>query len=274
MPASSYSELRLAPLFSAYLKRYVTVDLLLPPSYAHSRRRYPLLLVNDGQDLGRLRFKATLNRLVRRQQIQELLVAAVHAGDRIQEYGLSGHADYLRRGARARQYAAFISKELLPVLDDTFRLDLESAINGVAGCSLGGLSALDLAWQFPQWFRCVGVFSGSLWWRSRPYGPGFDETRHRLAHQMVRHSPQRPGLRFWFQAGTHDETADRNSNGVIDSIDDTLDLISELVRKGYRPFHDIAYCEVQNGKHHPQTWARALPCLLRWGWGLTKTNCC
>ncbi|MCS6991341.1 MAG: esterase family protein [Chitinophagales bacterium] len=267
-------ELRLPSLYSDYLKRQVIADVLVPPAYAKSRRRYPLLLLNDGQDLGRLRLKATLSRLFQKQQIHELIVVAVHAGDRLQEYGITGHPDYQRRGSRARQYAQFISRELLPFLDQTFRLDLETAVNGVAGCSLGGLSALDLAWQFPQWFRCVGVFSGSLWWRSRPYGPNFDENRHRIAHLMIRNSTQRPGLRFWFQAGTHDETADRNNNGIIDAIDDTLDLITELVHKGYRPFRDVTYCEVLQGRHHPSTWAKVMPCFLQWGWGLKPRSCC
>ena len=34
-----------------------------------------------------------------------------------------------------------------------------------------------------------------------------------------------PGLKFFFQCGNMDETMDRNKNGIIDSIDDTLDLI-------------------------------------------------
>lgn len=274
MASNSYVEVRLTPLYSANLKRSVTVDLLLPPAYTQSRRRYPLLLLNDGQDLGRLRLKATLNRLVRNRQIQELVVAAVHAGDRLQEYGLSSQPDYQKRGARARLYAAFITRELLPLLHDSFRLEAKPAVTAVAGCSLGGLSALDLAWNHPQWFGHVGIFSGSLWWRSRPYGPDFDETRHRIAHLMVRNSSRRPPLRFWFQAGTQDESADRNQNGIIDAIDDTLDLIAELVKKGYRPFHDIQYCEVFNGKHHPATWARVLPCFLRWVWGINRNQSC
>ncbi len=43
------------------------------------------------------------------------------------------------------------------------------------------------------------------------------------------------GMKFFFECGTLDEAGDRNNNGIIDSIDDTKDLISALVDKGYDP---------------------------------------
>src|SRR6185295_18081017 len=107
-------------------------------------------------------------------------------------------------------------------LTEYFRLDLNSGCNAIAGFSLGGLSAFDIGWSHPEWFQRIGVFSGSLWWRTRAYEDGYNETRHRIMHNVVRSSTYKKGLKFWFQAGTLDETADRNQNGVIDSIDDTL----------------------------------------------------
>ncbi|HRG08691.1 MAG TPA: esterase family protein, partial [Cyclobacteriaceae bacterium] len=64
--------------------------------------------------------------------------------------------------------------------------------------------------------------------------------------------------------GLLDEQSDRNKNSVIDSIDDTLDLIVELTKKGYRPFHDIHYLELPQGAHDLPTWGRALPEFLKW----------
>jgi hypothetical protein len=64
-----------------------------------------------------------------------------------------------------------------------------------------------------------------------------------------------------------DETMDRNNNGIIDSIDDTLDLINELVRKGYNRDDDIFYLEMPEGRHDVATWSRAMPVFLKWGWG-------
>ncbi len=64
-----------------------------------------------------------------------------------------------------------------------------------------------------------------------------------------------------------DETEDRNNNGIIDSIDDTLGLIEELKNKGYKLPDDIQYLELKEGRHDVKTWAKAMPAFLQWGWG-------
>ena len=74
-----------------------------------------------------------------------------------------------------------------------------------------------------------------------------------------------PGMKFFFECGTVDETEDRNENGIIDSIDDTKDLISALTDKGYDPQLDIFYHEIEGGKHDIATWALAFPVFLKWG---------
>jgi enterochelin esterase-like enzyme len=135
-----------------------------------------------------------------------------------------------------------------------------------AGFSLGGLSALDMTWNYPDFFRQAGVFSGSLWWRSVDQNdPAYRDDQHRIMQQVIRKGELRPGLRFFFQSGNMDETADRNHNGIIDSIDDTLDLIKELEAKGYDRQKDIHYLELADGKHDIPTWGRAMPNFLRWG---------
>ncbi|HEX3025127.1 MAG TPA: hypothetical protein VHP12_07945 [Chitinophagaceae bacterium] len=53
---------------------------------------------------------------------------------------------------------------------------------------------------------------------------------------------------------------------MIDSIDDTLDLIVELKTKGYTEQH-IKYLELKDGMHDVVTWAKAFPEFLKWGWG-------
>ena len=67
-----------------------------------------------------------------------------------------------------------------------------------------------------------------------------------------------------------DETADRNNNGIIDSIDDTRGSILELTNKGYKEPEDIYYLELKEGRHDITTWAKAFPAFLIWGWGRTN----
>jgi enterochelin esterase family protein len=97
-------------------------------------------------------------------------------------------------------------------------------------------------------------------------GKGYTDAA-RIAHALVRETSTRPGLKFWLQTGTKDETADRNKNGIIDSIDDTIDLIKELETKGYKRPEDIRYVEVVGGSHNTETWAKAMPKFLVWAFG-------
>lgn len=70
-------------------------------------------------------------------------------------------------------------------------------------------------------------------------------------------------LSFWFECGTNDETTDRNNNGIIDSIEDTLELIDELHLIGYSK-ESTAYVEVENGEHNFDTWKNVFSDFLDW----------
>ena len=66
-------------------------------------------------------------------------------------------------------------------------------------------------------------------------------------------------MKFFFECGEHDEEEDRNHNGVIDSIDDTIDLMRLLLLKGYREGRDFYYLQVPDGRHDVASWSRAFP---------------
>lgn len=252
-------------LLSQRLHRAVELTVLLPPGYEQTKRPFPVLYLNDGQDIPRLHLQRVLDSLFKKGTVPPFVVVGIHANqDRLQEYGTAAQADYKGRGAKAGVYAEFVLKELMPFVEKQLRVLSNPANTVIAGFSLGGLSALDLAWAHPEKFGKVGVFSGSLWWRKRAYEDGYDDHNDRIMHALIRRSPTKPALRFWFEAGTDDETSDRNGNGVIDAIDDTLDLMHELEAKGYRRDEDFSYEEVAGGRHDPKTWAKVMPNFLAW----------
>jgi enterochelin esterase-like enzyme len=82
-------------------------------------------------------------------------------------------------------------------------------------------------------------------------------------HQQIKKWKYHPGLKFFFSTGSLDETHDRNNNGIIDSIDDTLSLIDDLESLGYKDGKDIRYINYEDGKHDMATWARAMPEFLK-----------
>lgn len=250
---------------SALLEREVLIDVYLPKNIKHPGDM-SLLLLNDGQDLVKMPFEDILNDLYYYEEIEPLLCVGIHCGtDRKNEYGMANYPDYLGRGSKAAIYTRFILEELIPFIQQTYHIPFFRS-QAFAGFSLGGLMALDIVWNNPQIFSRAGVFSGSLWWRRKSYEDGYTDEADRLMHNQVRDSEAPPLLKFFFQAGTEDEASDRNGNGVIDSIDDTLDLIDRLYKKNY-PKDAIHYLEIEGGKHDVNTWAKALPAFLKWGWG-------
>jgi len=248
-------------LGSVALNREVRIDLYVPPA---SDFPPALLLINDGQNLEEMGLLAILSDLYGRDLIQPLLAVGIHAGElRKREYGIRAEPDYLGRGDLAGAYQAFVLTELLPFIYEKFPLNFSQ--RSIAGFSLGGLSALDIAWSHPALFQTVGVFSGSLWWRSVAQELAYyNDDQHRIMHQQVRKGEFQPGLRFYLQCGNMDETRDRNGNGIIDSIEDTIDLMKELEAKGYRLGKDIHYREMVDGRHDMETWGRSMPEFLQW----------
>jgi len=254
---------------STYLQRTVQLEVVLPPGFEAARARpYPVLYLHDGQDLRRLRLPSTLNLLYRRQAVQPFVLVAVPAGVRVQEYGVAAEADYLKRGSRAGEYTDFLLHELMPYVRAHYPVSTDPRAVVVAGFSLSGLAAFDFVWHHPAVALRAGVFSGSFWWRRRALDQGYTDA-DRIMHGLVRGGQPAPGQQFWLQTGTRDETNDRNYNGIIDSIEDTYDLITELEQHGLQAGRDIRYVEVVGGRHNQRTWGHILPDFLQWAFGPT-----
>ena len=249
--------------FSRKLSKNVRIDIYLPPSYfTHKKRKYPVLFFNDGQDMEAVNLVSTLEKLYAKKQVKELIVFAFHPYNRMQEYGTQSTADYAGRGSQSQVYQEFLMAEYLPVIKKEYKLSDAPQDWAIAGFSLGGLSAFDIAWNYDAIFGKVGVFSGALWWRSVAFKEE-DPDADRIVHDYVEAAENSANLKFWFQTGTNDETDDRNNNGIIDSIDDTTDLIGLLKESGVSDA-DIVYREVEKGEHNPKTWGEVLPEFLVW----------
>ncbi len=254
-------------LSSEFLDREVKVDCYIPPNITDPSS-LSLLLINDGQDLCTMHFEEILDSLNETGSLEPLFCVGIHcAPDRKNEYGTAKILDYKGRGAKAAMFSKFVMEELLPYLRQSYSI-YSFKQKAYAGFSLGGLCALDIVLNHPSEFLIAGAFSGSFWWRDKDQDEvGFDEDTDRIMHRQVRDGAYYPWLKFFFEVGTKDETADRNNNGIIDSIDDTQSLVKELTAKGYQEGIDIYYLELKDGKHDVPTWARSFPTFLKWGWG-------
>jgi len=245
---------------SAYLKREVEIDIYAPEGIL-GNEKIELLFLNDGQDVAKMNFTKVLEEAHHNKRNHRLIVVAISAStDRLMEYGIANEPDFKGRGAKADLYADFVAKELLPFVKKKIAMPISGKV-GFAGFSLGGLSAFDVAWKNPSVFDVIGVFSGAFWWRKKDLANGYTDA-DRILHSMIDSSTTKPDMKFWLMTGTEDEKADRNKNLIIDSIDDTIDVVKLLLKKGYKRPENIFYYEKVGGKHDVPTWETAMPAFL------------
>lgn len=248
-------------LESNSLGREIELSILLPPGYRFNvMKKYPLVLLNDGQDFEGLDLRQRLRDATREGFIEPRIVVGIHANDRrMREYGTSNIPDYKGRGDLANDYRVFVITELLPYLHSSFRIRKTRQHHAIAGHSLGGLSAFDIATRHEQIFGSVGCLSASFWWRSS-YPSDSQPDADRIAIERTKRSVRAADLNYFFMAGDAEENSDRNGNGIIDVIDDTVALINTLREKGVSG-KDIIYEQVPRGEHSLPTWG---PVYINW----------
>ncbi len=253
-------------VYSRHRQKHIELTIISTP-VPKEKNSFNLLLLNDGQDVEKLRVKEIVDSLYKKKLIQPLVVVAISAFDRMQEYGVSGYPDYQNNGASAEKYSAFIYDELYPFIKKMTGIRKFNSIT-LAGCSLGGISAFDVAWDHADKIDKIGAFSGSFWLRVKDASDAsYSDDKDRIIINKIRSSRKRPHLKYWFYAGGDEETADRDKDGIIDVIDDTKDLIELIKTKNVCPPEDINYTEVKEGKHDYESWSNVFPQFLIWADG-------
>jgi enterochelin esterase-like enzyme len=253
-------------LYSRHLQRQVALSIISTPM-PDDKSTMNLLLLNDGQDLEKLRVKEIIDSLYKKKLIQPVIVVGISAGDRNTEYGVTDLPDFMGRGDKADKYAAFIDDELYAYTKKKAGVRKFKSVV-LAGSSLGGLSAFDVAWDHADKIDKVGVFSGSFWWRDKAdTAADYSDDNNRIILNKIHSSRKKPHLQYWFYAGGKEETGDRDKDGVIDVIDDTKDLMELIKSKKVCSPDDIVYTEDANGLHDQLSWSHQLPAFLIWAFG-------
>ncbi len=253
-------------LYSRHLQRQVKLT-IISTRMPDDKTTLNLLILNDGQDVGQFRIKQIVDSLYKEDLIKPLLIVAVHAGDRMKEYGVAGYPDFLKRGDKADNYDAFINNELYPFAKKNATVRKFSSVV-IAGCSQAGLSAFDIAWNRADKIDKVGVFSGSFWWRDKDdKAADYSDEKNRIMLNIIRSSKKKPALKYWFYTGGKEEAGDRDKDGIIDVVDDTKDLITIIKSKNICLPEDIIYIEDAIAKHDYAAWSKQLPAFLIWAFG-------
>lgn len=121
------------------------------PARFRTTRRYPLLVVHDGEDY--LRFaglKTILDNLIHRLEIPPLVAALIQSPDRMREY------------AADERHSRFLVNELVPLLERDYPLVGKPSSRALMGASFGAVASLSTAWRFPRTFDHLCLQSGSF----------------------------------------------------------------------------------------------------------------
>lgn len=152
------------------LNRKRRIWVYLPKGYANSGKTYPVLYLNDGQNLfneqtaafGEWGIDECLDSL--QQKIgKECIVVGVDHGNakRMTEYNPYNHAQYGM--GEGKEYAAFMAKTLKPFIDNKFRTMKSAANTYIGGSSMGAVISLFAVLQYPESFGGGLIFSPAFW---------------------------------------------------------------------------------------------------------------
>lgn len=142
---------------------------LLPHNYYKTDRSYPVLYLQDAQNLFNEGSPFGNWEIDRKMSILAeygrggLIIIAIENGhqDRISEYILD--SDSIAQNAEGKKYVRFLADTLKPFVDTTYRTLSEREFTGIGGSSLGGLISIYGGFLYPEVYSKLMIFSPSLW---------------------------------------------------------------------------------------------------------------
>ncbi len=250
------------------------VRVWLPPGYneqTNADRRYPLLLMHDGQNLfdaatsafgTEWRADETATALIEASKIEPVILVGIdNAGAaRAQEY--LGPAVTLQRGdppramelgGRGDDYAAWVINDVLPTLEAEYRVAEGRANRATGGSSLGGVIALHLVDAYPERFGAAVAMSPALWVAPEALVEGYGETLPDDA-------------RYWIDMG------DREGGGAAEELSRHVRHAETLAERLRERDVDVRWALVEGGEHNEAAWARRFGEVLVFLYGTNATN--
>ena len=141
---------------------------LLPHDYETSSESYPVLYLQDAQNLFNEQAKYGNWEIDKKLAVMSeynigkiIIIAIEHAEqDRIKEYNVGKTVLGVGQG---KKYIRFITDTLMPFVDTTYRTKTEREFTGIGGSSMGGLVSIFSGLMYPEVYGKLMIFSPSLW---------------------------------------------------------------------------------------------------------------
>jgi len=146
-------------LKSAILGKNVNYAVYLPPDYATSERRYPVVYLLHGytdDESGWVQFgeiKEAADRAIAERLIPPMIIVMPDGGV----------AWYVNDFEGKVKYDDMFVQEFIPHIDKTLRTRPKKEFRGIAGLSMGGWGALTNALRHRDLFTACAAFSAAVW---------------------------------------------------------------------------------------------------------------
>ncbi|MGB0523608.1 MAG: alpha/beta hydrolase [Flammeovirgaceae bacterium] len=227
----------------------------LPSDYESSTARYPVIYMQDGQNLfdnlvapfGEWEADETLLDFESEYNFKAIIVGIDH-GDtlRLNEYSPYTHPKY--GGGEGLQYLDFVVNTLKPVIDAEFRTLPEREYTAIGGSSMGGLISFCAGIEFPEVFGKLFVFSPSFWFNDQVYVDA-----EKLA--------EGPCPKIYILMGAEEGAMMVNGTKKMQAI---------LEKTGKYTKENLQTAIIQGGKHNERFWQEELPRALKWAYELEQ----
>jgi predicted alpha/beta superfamily hydrolase len=218
----------------------------VPPGYDTSDARYPVLYLQDGQNLfdaataffgNEWAADVAADEGIRGGSVEPLILVGLYNTGvrRVSEYTPTRDRRS-RKGGKAGRYAQMLARDVKPFMDHHYRTRKSAADTGVGGSSLGALVSLVAGLSYPRVFGKLALMSPSVWW---------DE--HAILTLIEAWRPARRP-RIWLDTGT----AEGNNPAKV--VADARRMRDALAAKGWSEAADLHYEEAEGHAHNEQAW--------------------
>lgn len=175
------------------------------PARFRRARRYPLLIVHDGDDyLNYAALGPTLDNLMARREIPDMLVAFTSSPYRLVEY------------ANDERHARFLTDELVPHIESQFPVRSQPQSRCLMGASFGAVASLSTAVRRPGFYGRLLLQSGSFAFTDigdrNQRGPLFDGVVSFM--NQYRANPTAVSERIFMSCGTYESLIYENRSLV------------------------------------------------------------
>jgi predicted alpha/beta superfamily hydrolase len=229
------------------LKRKRKIWIYLPANYTTSKNRFPVLYMQDGQNLfdeltapyGEWGIDEALDSLQKMSGKYCIVVGIDHGGaKRLVEYNPYNTKEY--GNGEGKVYVDFLVHTLKPFIDKNYKTKKDAANTSIAGSSMGGLISSYAILIYPNVFGSAGAFSPAYW-----IAPAMDT--------LAKNAPaNKIPKRIWFYGG--------GNEGYTLMPD--MERFKNIVAAKNKI--DIGFVVDENGIHNEAAWRKWFPAFYKW----------